>query len=418
MTDPSDPNISFPHFALSNADRDTLDAMMDVGFDSPSPPPADLRARRLHAVFSLLATPTPSRSPADDSALVDLTLARVLRAQREDAQDLTLSTADQDAFDAYMTEGRRIDRVPSPLRDRAQQADALGTLITHPLPSQPSQTQANALIERALARIPVRVRREDRSFRAGLGNFRFADMVSVAALLIIGVSVAMPLLATARSHQSRASCGSNFASLASAFSLYSSDYRDQLPVVTTAGFGSPASWFQVGAGPGKSNSANLFRLPKLQYTNLDSLACPGNGAALDGPCRPSAEDWSCISEVSYSYQNMFGKNRPNWRGKDSFRIAILADASPVIRRSLAGVPWSARQNSANHDGKGQWVLFNDASAAWFSAPIVGGDNIWLNAPQQLALEARDALARQGFTVHSIQLQGSFPDSDRDSFLGP
>ncbi|MDX2132505.1 MAG: hypothetical protein SFY69_10695 [Planctomycetota bacterium] len=401
----------FNQHRLSPADQHALDDICSAGWD-PRRVSDERRHRadRIVSLLSLLDRADPGLRARDPATLADVTMARVLRAAP--AREPALSTDDQDALDAFVTERFSPERVPASLRPRAERLALIGSLLTAsagPAISNPS------LVERTLSGVPIRVRRQDRSSRAVFGGFRLGDLVSVAATLLIASSILVPMVSTVRSHQARGACGTNYATLAGAFGMYSNDYRDQLPVAA-AGLGGGA-WWEVGGGPGKSNSANLFRLPKLQYTTLTAMACPNNDAAPAGRCPTNAEDWSCISEVSYSYQNMFGESRPRW--SQGPRLVILADASPVVRSVLAGSAWVAGQNSANHGGKGQWVLRNDGSGGWVTSPVVDGDNIWLTTPMQLAEQTALELGRRGVREGFIEIRGrEFPSSEEDAFLTP
>lgn len=397
-------------FRLSPDDATALDALVDQAWRVESLP-ADVRARGAR-LMDLLALAGESRVPAPESPeLIDVTLARILRARRD--EDAVLSPEDEDALDAFVTERFQAERVASALRPRAERLARIGAMVTSPVST--SGGAPADLAERTLRHIPVRVRRQDRATRLSLGSFRMTDLVSVAATLLICASVLIPLVSTVRAQQTRGSCGANFASLAGAFGTYSGDYRDQLPMAA-AGLGGP-TWWEVGAGPGRSNSANLFRLPKLRYTTLSTMRCPTNGEAPTGPCAAGAEDWSCLSEVSYSYQNMFGERRPRWKMGPG--LVILGDASPVIRGAIQGVAWVPNQNSTNHGGRGQWVLRNDGSGAWVTSPVVDGDNIWLTTPMQLAEQAAIELGRRGIRSGIIEIRGrEFPSSETDSFLTP
>ncbi|GJQ30341.1 MAG: hypothetical protein HBSAPP03_22250 [Phycisphaerae bacterium] len=411
MPDDATNPVESPRHSLTAADAAAIDALIDAGMNPAAVPETHrARANRARDLFNLLGTPT--LDAGDDAALVDVTLARILRlAPAGYADEPELSPEDVEAMDAYFAAEQRLDRVPSVLRDRAARVEAVGRLAAAGEPAPHSAV----LIERTLARVPVRTRIPQQSVKAVLGGFRLTDLVSVAAVLLISVSVLWPVLSTWRTHAQRSECGMNFASLASAFGLYSSDYRDQLPVAT-AGF-SGGSWWNVGGGAGLSNSANLFRLPKLNYTSLKTLACPGNPTARGGPCQPTDDDWSCISEVSYSYQNMFAERRPSW-GRGNATV-ILADGSPAIRNALAQRDWVPLQNSANHGGCGQWVLRTDGSGHWASTPVVDGDNIWLTDEQQQVVDQANARLRlMGLEVRSIRFFQTTPVSDHDSFLGP
>ncbi len=394
---------------LAAADSAALDALIDAGQSLDRVPVAHReRAARVASLLNLLGT--PAKASGDASRLVDVTMARMLHLADSTA-DVELSDEDMEAMDALFAAEHRLDRVPSVLRERAAQIEAMGRLCT----GGPAVTASASLIERTMARVPVRSRQAQPRVRAMIGNFRLTDLVSMAAVLMISASVIWPVMSTWRAHAQRSECGMNFSSLASAFGLYSSDFRDQLPVAS-AGFGG-SSWLNVGAGSGLSNSANLFRLPKLKYTTLKTLACPCNATARCGPCQPTDDDWSCITEMSYSYQNMFAERRPSWGGGTS--TVILADGSPAIRRVLANEQWVPLQNSANHAGTGQWVLRTDGSGQWASSPVVNGDNIWLTNEQQTLVDLENARLRPlGLEVRSLKFFQTVPVSESDSFLGP
>lgn len=394
---------------LAAADAAALDALIDAGQSLDRVPASHReRAARVASLLNLLGTPV--KSAGDEGALVDVTMARMLRLTPS-TDDIELSPDDIEAMDAYFAAEHRLDRVPSVLRDRAERIEGLGRLCT----GGPAVAASASLLERTMARVPVRTRQSQNRVRAVIGNFRLTDLVSMAAVLLISASVVWPVMSTWRAHAQRSECGLNFASLASAFGLYSGDYRDQLPVAS-AGLGG-GSWLNVGAGSGLSNSANLFRLPKLNYTTLKTLACPSNATAKRGPCPPTDDDWSCITEVSYSYQNMFAERRPSW-GQGPATV-ILADGSPAIRRALANEQWVPLQNSANHAGTGQWVLRTDGSSQWATTPVVNGDNIWLTNEQQAFVDQTNARLRPlGLELQSIKFFQTVPVSETDSFLGP
>jgi hypothetical protein len=194
---------------------------------------------------------------------------------------------------------------------------------------------------------------------------------------------------------------------------YAADHRDALPMAAASLAG--PTWWDVGAGPGRSNSANLYQLPRLNYTRLATLACPGNAKAPCGPCDPKADDWGCIEEVSYSYRINFGAPA---RWNDPTTI-VLGDASPVTRRARAGQRVYANQNSTNHAGRGQWVLRGDGAGLWLTTPEHEGDNIWLPALYEVALKKAAQAVARGATQGEITIRGDeLPDSAKDAFLGP
>lgn len=408
-------------FDLSAADAAALDALIDgrPDLDLPGalPPPLTGRGAKVSSLLALLSTPAPGET-RDSDTLTDITLARIDRAiaKAAEQEEFELCEDDAEAFDALVTAGYDLARVPSVLRQRATRISDLLALSGTPWPATDTyaQREGEDLASRTMANIPLRLRPRERFGFAG-GGLRIADLVSVAAVLLIAASVVWPLLATIRTHQRQAACGSNYASLSTAMGSYAGDYRDHFPMAA-ASLGGP-TWWDVGAGPGKSNSANLYQLPKLQYASLSTLACPNNSQAPRGQCSQTSSDWSCLSAVSYSYQIMFGQDRPTWNQGQP--VVILADASPVTRRAARGEMIFPDQNSQNHDGRGQWVLFSDGAGQWLNTPYVGSDNIWMPAMYDLVARKAQARIQNGETRGIIEIRGNeLPSSAQDSFLGP
>ncbi len=330
------------------------------------------------------------------------------------AADLELSVDDQEALDALMLAGFSARRVPSALRGRAQKIEAMADLVAHtPVANEvrPDLVEATTL---AVLRTPKAVRSVEPSGWRGSG-WRFADLVSVAAVLLIGTSVLWPVASSVRAHSLRTGCASNLASVATAMGTYAGDFGGQLPMAT-AGFGG-GTWWNVGSGPGKSNSANLFTLARAQYATLTDLACGGNENAVRGRCGEGAQDWRSLSEISYSYQILDREagDTATWsRQPDSI---ILADRSPVTLRAARGEAIYTLENSPNHDGRGQRVLRNDGSTVWLSSPEYLGDNIWL--PGQLEALIAKAREMQRSGLKSGMIRGNeLPVSPNDAFVGP
>ncbi len=411
---------------LSSADAAAIDALMESRV-SAQPVPAPLAQRAAHAasLLGLIDLPHDWPLPDQSATLVDVTLARIARAERSSSADDTaqLVPDDIEALDALVSSGFRAARVPSSLRARAEHIDSIARLISDSGPS----TRSTLLVERTMRAVEAAANRriEHAPLRGG-GRFRFADLVSLAAVLLLGFAVAWPVVSTARSYSQRSGCAANFAGIASAMGLYTADNRDQLPMAT-ASFG--GSWMNVGT-PAESNSANLFTLAREKYAGLDTLACPGNAMAEHAPADADARDWDALPNVSYSYYIMFGKARPT--PNFSPHTIILADKSPVVLRAFSNQRiMFPEENSPNHSGKGQWALRADGAATWQTTPNVAGDNIWLSQAQERDWNAikphLPAIRKQappGASGVLISIRGpvmngnELPESAHDSFLGP
>ncbi|NUQ67365.1 MAG: hypothetical protein HUU18_03665 [Phycisphaerales bacterium] len=398
IRDPED----HPH--LSPDDARALDALIDASFVLDAVPTA-LR-ERASRVASLLGLLDAGPAPVHETRLAESILARIDAA----SSPLELHPDDQDALDAYVAAGFQTQKVAASLRPRAQAIEALGSLIAE----TPAPAGRADLAERTFSRVLNAARPAPIPIgRATTSRFRMADLVSVAAMLLIGVSLLWPMIAAGRDRAQRLACASNFGTVASALGVYANDFSDALPTAT-ASFG--GSWIEVGKDPTRSNSANLFTLARADYASIESLTCPGyEKACRKVNCR-KVMDWPQLDAVSYSYQVM--GPRPRLRHTMDATAPILSDRSPVVLRAVAGQVIYPNENSPNHGGKGQGVLRNDGSLVWLSTPHLEKDNIWLPAIiEQALVVAQDQLARTG-KVQGFTLIGNELPADQDAFLAP
>lgn len=390
-------NPARPTDGLAPNDASALDALIDAGLEPERVPP-NLQARA-GAIASWLARLDVHRDASNDATLVNVTLARIARVPMPPALDT-------EALDALADAGWNIDLVPTPLRERAASMRvALGALDEHAGSVFTAQDKA-ALVEATLARVQQAIRSEesswgiDRPDRFRLGSFRLADLVSVAAVLILGLFVLWPTAARWRDQARLQACASNMANSAVGFSLYAQDRNGALPMAT-AGFSGTSPWWNVGA-PGESHSANLFALVREGYSPLQDLTCPGNTDAVIHLNTKQFTDWRNPREVSYSYQ----LPTPALKWGSPVRLIVLTDKSPVIDRARRGEPIDPLARSVNHRGAGQWALLNDGSALFLTSPVLpNGDNIWL--PRSRQSHAHPAL--RGVEV---------PETEDDAFVAP
>ncbi len=393
---------------LSPKDAAACEALINAGYDASKAPPS-IERRRISRLVSLLGL--LRAGPRPDSALVDVTLARVLKARAVElgaGQEQVLSLDDQEALDALVMQGFDSDRVPASLRDRARKHEALLGVLSAPVGS------SEDLIERTLARVQDHIDHADDGMRIETARSRrgsglkLADIVSVAAVLLVGCGVLFPVLTSMREQSRRALCKSNLGATAQGMSTYAVANRDSLPV-STASLAPGGTWWDVGKAP-TSNSANLYTLARAGYVPLANLACPGNPAAPTARIQADAQDWRRLEEISYSYQIMFGPQRAGWRGGDS--AVVLADRSPVVLAAFRGEAIDPCSNAPNHGGQGQHLLRTDGSVAWAGSPVLSnGDNIWL--PRSVEIRMRQ------LTGKGPPLTGNeMPGGADDTFLGP
>ena len=387
---------------LSDEDAAALDRWMDR-----TGPGEDVRDQRIDGLLSLLGSPVSGE--AERTTRVSLTDLRARRAAMDEARagdHAVLSDADAAALDQWMGDGSLGSAEPA----RLERQSALASLVTG-TPESSNEARQD-LIERTLAAVEQadaarsgRMRFEE---AAGGSRFRMSDLISLAAMILILVSVAMPAMQGVSRFREQTACMSNMQVAARAFGTYAGSNADMLPMAA-AGFG--GSWMDVG-NPGRSNSANLFTMPLQGYLRLDDLACPSNPNAVFGTPQPGAMDWRSMDEISYSYRVMpNGGLRMSVAVPTTTRVVVMADRSPVTLRASRGEVIYPEENSPNHDGRGQHVLRLDGSTSWVSYPAIEGDNIWL--PREIETILHDVRTRLGL------IKGNeMPASATDGFVGP
>ena len=390
----------FERVRLVGADEAALEALVGAGYDpaalgsSGAPDEVVERALRLARVLGALDAPTP----IGDRALVDVAF---LRAMREPAGGASPSVEMPDLA-RLLTSGAAFDEGAR----RRLVARTLGTIERAAEAEAERMNLAARLAARGAGRLP---------------SISIRDVVSVAAVLLIASSVVWPVLSHMREESRRAACNSNLGATSHGLASYALDYQSAMPMV--AGFGGGRPWWNVGAAPLESNSANLYALSREGYVSLASLACPGNERAPTVPSGPEQRDWRTIEEVSYSYQIVPLSSPLHWG--DSHGV-VMTDRSPVILRAVRGEPIDPWANSPNHDGRGQHVVLADGSVGWLSTPEIGvgadrwrasgsatGDNIWL--PRQVERVIDRAVGRR--RVDPIK-GTEVPESPDDAFVGP
>ena len=301
------------------------------------------RDMRVADIFGLL---NAESAISADSTLTDLTMVRVLRAMGSEASvegdaPPELAPLDAEALDAWLLAEGDAERVPTALRSRAARHQALADLVR-----DGEQPQVSAdIVDRLMTRVsetPVAASASTEPEIAG--RIRLADLMSIAAVLVIGVSVIWPMLTSMRDAHYRTVSSSRMAAVGNGMAAYAASYG-ALPQASASLAGDP--WWEVGENPAHSNSANLFTLTTAGFVEIAQLASPPNPNA---PTRGTAEDAS----------------------------ALLADRSPVVPPSRRGEAARADANSRNFSGRGQHVLFGDGRVRWLTSPILeSGDNIWL-----------------------------------------
>lgn len=391
------------HDSLSPADAAAIDALMGATGGDPD------RIAKARELMSLLSR---GESDVNRDSRIDAVIASVLRASRlKPAVPTELHPQDEEALEALVGESFDAREVPNALGARARRIDALlNTLMTPVSAESDRASRIDAVMAKVSVaktiKFPQPQAAETRRFSG-----RLADMVSIAAVLVLGFSLLWPVFSTARNYARQGRCTANLGNVAQALDAYESDHRGALPRAT-ASFG--GRWWDVGEIK-RSNSANLVVLPRAGYTSIDNLACPGNPGACAESRVVEVGDWRKLDEVSYSYRLLQASSAASL--KDPMSV-VMADASPVIRRARAGQPIFPLENSANHDGTAQIALRLDGSAIRLATPVYRDDNIWLPAFLEAALKQVADQMRSGRARGTIEIRGDELPTDGDIMLAP
>lgn len=394
---------------LSAQDIRAIDRLLEHGLDAAEP--QSQREQGLAGLLTLLETPVADETHRDSRInLIDIVAHRT--ARDIDAHD-SLSPADQEAMDDFIENGYDPDTVNPEHRRRAMQLAHIGEALTNG--AAPDSVEREDLVISTLGSIQNHIDAEQNAMRfENQRGFqlptRWADLVSIAAMLLLAVSVIMPILSGMRSSSQKMLCFDNMNQTANAFGLYTGAHRDMLPMAT-AGFG--PTWLDVGSTPERSNSSNLYTLVRYDFAKLDDLACPTNHNAPTGQPDPSAWDWKSIDELSYSYRIMPRGGMRATAVDEPVRVVLLADRSPVILRVVRKQAIIPEENTPNHDSSGQHMLMLDGSARWSRTPVLDNrDNIWL--PRSLETLIHIERQRRGIEIHGNEQ----PGGPTDGFVGP
>lgn len=235
----------------------------------------------------------------------------------------------------------------------------------------------------------------------------------LVTLVVIGIIIAivLPTIAHLRHSSQTSGCEANLKSLATAISNYSQDfggnypragaknsfwakrigwdYEDKLPIYKTPEYeGQPIA---------ATVTASWFLLVKYEDLFPTDFICPASetdeGFTYTSHYRHYRQLWDFgdnpYMHVSYSMHLPFSKFPASSDSPSDFVIA--ADKSPWFDGN-GDIKDFAPENSTNHNGTGQTVLFNDASIKFTSSSSVGIDDdpIYTYSPDDIAPTARDS----------------------------
>lgn len=210
-------------------------------------------------------------------------------------------------------------------------------------------------------------------------TLRGLDVAVAAGILLVCATLVFPAIASLRGDKGRAVCADNLRQIGIALDTYQFIEAGRLPAIDPSG---------------PLNNAGVFTL-LLQARDLlpqtRILVCPMADNAvvyvpdlaeyLATPANSIVRELQ-KRQMSGSYGYSLGHRKPNG---DYVPPADAHAAAPVVADRPARVdePNYVGENSPNHGGFGQNVLFADGHVRWLGSPRVGRDDIYHNRSGRL-----------------------------------
>jgi hypothetical protein len=217
------------------------------------------------------------------------------------------------------------------------------------------------------------------------GWWRRSEVIAASVLALIAFGVGAAWLAGAWRQAQQTACQENLRVLHGALVQYSELHDGAFPRIEEKGPRSHAGMFVPIL-------ADAGVLPEKV-----SLVCPACGGEHTAPSVPDSlptlEEWyandrprfeQAVANMAGSYAYSLGYRDAQGlhglrRGADMDTMPILADRPPFDGKTTC-----ENDNSKNHGGKGQNVLFISGAVRFVTTRTLGGDDIYLNANRLLA----------------------------------
>lgn len=236
------------------------------------------------------------------------------------------------------------------------------------------------------------------------------EMAAAAAAIVFAAAVIIAPLNFARQKSWQQLCMMQLGRIGQGINNYSTDHDGRMPAVATT-LGAP--WWKVGyqGEENHSNTRHVWLLPKGGYVEASDFVCPGSCQGRVARLEPSQvqsyNDFPARRYVTYSFRVRCNKSA---KGALTPRV-LIADLNPLFERlpenysSPLNVRLSNKLfalNSANHNRRGQNVLFCDGSTGFVKVRQIG-----ISEDDIFTLQGTDAY--RGTEV---------PSCEKDAFLAP
>jgi hypothetical protein len=275
---------------------------------------------------------------------------------------LKLCKADAEMLSRLVDVGFELDQLEYLTPEDKQRARSILTMLGF-LDAYPVEDASETLIDATLARIDqYELQRASRMHIATADietpsrgfKIRMPDLMTVAAMILVTVSVFAMLSKSAREQSIQNECASNMAMVGRGLVNFAFDNDGNMPTTAVASLG----LLFGGITPDRTD---VQLLVDEDYCKLKHLNCPGHGGKSGG----------------FSYQTQSTAMWDNIRAQGRLFI-IMSDRNPILDDLLKGGNPDPLTPSASHGSLGQNHLRDDGSTPTSAAaPVIGGDMIWI-----------------------------------------
>ncbi|MFI5377726.1 MAG: type II secretion system protein [Tepidisphaerales bacterium] len=219
-------------------------------------------------------------------------------------------------------------------------------------------------------------------------GFTLIEILVVIGIIGVLLAILLPALERAREQANTVSCAANLSQIGLGLTLYAGDNHGNFPrtvyqpgAAPVAGTNaSAANPFAPGGPQPNDTSAPFFLLMRTERLPAKLFADPYNDEVEYAPDAADPATHSNFTDfrknLAYSYANPYPDANAvaagyTLTGKMHAAFAVAADLNPGT---------GAGNNSRNHEGRGQNVLYADGHVEWKTSTKCGwnGDDIYVN----------------------------------------
>jgi len=204
-------------------------------------------------------------------------------------------------------------------------------------------------------------------------GFTLIELLVVIAIIGILAGILLPVLSRARESARKTQCMSNIKQIGMGLIMYANENSETFPSDTAYGGASPAM-------------RGLNLLYDTYVSDNKVFNCPSDTTVTAATNAGMSTSTSGGTEAFSQTQCSYGYDRTHTQADDA-DVALAADRPPATP--------SATANTANHNGRGQNVVYVDGHVEFVNSPLAGWygsdgttrDNIYLNAAGAAAISS-------------------------------